>query len=140
MIGSTPSPRSLIRSLSSSWETALKRLEFDIQKYELKLVKAVDCRLAGTLKTHIPAVTVTFTKESVIHFANCNRWANTRPSLPRKWLAKARGIEAHNIPPLCRAGLIKTLGRPDRYCVKHYSRDALGRNLVGPGWLGRFRK
>jgi hypothetical protein len=45
--------------------SGLKRLEQDIQKYELKFVKSADRRLAATLKTHIAAVTVTLTKENV---------------------------------------------------------------------------
>jgi len=55
--------------------------------------------------------------------------------MTKEMVAKALGIAAHNIPPLSREGLIKPLGRPDRYCVKHYSRDALARNLADPGWL-----
>jgi hypothetical protein len=45
--------------------SGLKRLEAEIQKYELKFVKSADRRLAATLNTHIAAVTVTLTKESV---------------------------------------------------------------------------
>ena len=45
--------------------SGLKRLEQGIQKYELKFVKSADCRLAATLSTHIAAVTLTLTKESV---------------------------------------------------------------------------
>jgi hypothetical protein len=45
--------------------SGLKRLEQDIQKYELKFVKSADRRFAATLKTHIAAVTVTLTKENV---------------------------------------------------------------------------
>ena len=45
--------------------SGLKRLEQDIQKYELKFVKSADRRLAATLKTHIAAVTVTLTKENI---------------------------------------------------------------------------
>ena len=45
--------------------SGLKRLEAEIQKYELKFVKSADRRLAATLKTHIAAVTVTLTKENV---------------------------------------------------------------------------
>ena len=45
--------------------SGLKRLEQGIQKYELKFVKSADCRLAATLSTHIAAVTVTLTKESI---------------------------------------------------------------------------
>ena len=45
--------------------SGLKRLEQDIQKYELKFVKSADQRFAATLKTHIAAVTVTLTKENV---------------------------------------------------------------------------
>jgi len=45
--------------------SGLKRLEAEIQKYELKFVKSADRRLAATLNTHIAAVTVTLTKENV---------------------------------------------------------------------------
>ncbi len=45
--------------------SGLKRLEQDIQKYELKFVKAADSRLAATLNTNIAAVTVTLIKENV---------------------------------------------------------------------------
>jgi len=45
--------------------SGLKRLEAEIQKYELKFVKSADRRLVATLNTHIAAVTVTLTKESV---------------------------------------------------------------------------
>jgi hypothetical protein len=45
--------------------SGLKRLEAEIQKYELKFVKSADRRLAATLKTHIAAATVTLTKENV---------------------------------------------------------------------------
>ena len=43
--------------------SGLKRLETEIQKYELKFVKSADRRLVATLNTHIVAVTITFTKE-----------------------------------------------------------------------------
>jgi hypothetical protein len=45
--------------------SGLKRLEQEIQKYELKFVKSADRRLAATLNTHIAAVTVTLAKENV---------------------------------------------------------------------------
>jgi hypothetical protein len=45
--------------------SGLRRLEAEIQKYELKFVKSADRRLAATLNTHIAAVTVTLTKENV---------------------------------------------------------------------------
>jgi hypothetical protein len=45
--------------------SGLKRLEAEIQKYELKFVKSADRRLAATLNTHIATVTITFTKEHV---------------------------------------------------------------------------
>ena len=45
--------------------SGLKRLEHGIQKYELKFVKSADRRLAATLSTHIAAVTLTLTKESI---------------------------------------------------------------------------
>jgi len=43
--------------------SGLKRLENEIQKYELKFVKSADHRLATVLNTHITGVAVTFTKE-----------------------------------------------------------------------------
>ena len=43
----------------------LKSLERAIQKYELKFVKSADRRFAATLKTHVAAVTITFTKENI---------------------------------------------------------------------------
>jgi hypothetical protein len=45
--------------------SGLKRLEQDIQKYELKFVKSADRRLAATLNTHVAAVTIALTKENV---------------------------------------------------------------------------
>ena len=45
--------------------SGLKRLELEIQKYELKLVKSADRRLASSLKTHLAAVTLTLTKENI---------------------------------------------------------------------------
>ena len=43
--------------------SGLKRLENEIQKYELKFVKSADRRLAAVLNTHITSVAITFTKE-----------------------------------------------------------------------------
>ena len=45
--------------------SSLKSLERAIQKYELKFVKSADRRYAATLKTHVAAVAITFTKENV---------------------------------------------------------------------------
>ncbi|MGA2280988.1 MAG: hypothetical protein ABSG80_11880 [Verrucomicrobiota bacterium] len=45
--------------------SGLKSLERAIQKYELKFVKSADRRYAATLKTHVAAVNITFTKENV---------------------------------------------------------------------------
>ena len=45
--------------------SGLKRLEQNIQKYELKFVKSADRRLAETLNTHVAAVAITLTKENV---------------------------------------------------------------------------
>jgi hypothetical protein len=45
--------------------SGLKRLEHEIQKYELKFVKSADRRLATTLNTHVAAVAVNLNKESV---------------------------------------------------------------------------
>lgn len=43
--------------------SGLKFLERAIQKYELKFVKSADRRFAAALKTHVAAVSVTFTKD-----------------------------------------------------------------------------
>ena len=63
-----PPEKMLIRFASANvvvLGSGLKRLEQDIQKYELKFVKSADRRFAATLKTHIAAVTVTLTKENI---------------------------------------------------------------------------
>lgn len=56
-------------------------------------------------------------------------------AMTQEMVAKVLGIAAHNIPPLSRAGLLKPLGRPGRYCVKRFSRDLLARNLADATWL-----
>ena len=40
-------------------------------------------------------------------------------------------------PALSRAGLIKPLGRPQRYCVKHYSCDVLAQQIADISWLDK---
>ena len=57
--------------------------------------------------------------------------------LTKEKVAEALGIATHNIPPLVRAGLLKPLGHPGRYCVKHFSRDALAEKFVSPEWLDK---
>ena len=57
--------------------------------------------------------------------------------MTKEEVAEALGVATHTIPPLSRAGLIKPLGRPQRYCVKHYSRDALAQQLADVGWLDK---
>ena len=52
-------------------------------------------------------------------------------------VAEALGVGRHVIPPLTRVGLVKPLGRPQRYCVKHYSRDQLARNFADADWLDK---
>jgi hypothetical protein len=47
------------------------------------------------------------------------------------------GFEPHEIPPLVRAELLKPLGHPGRYCVKHFSRDALAEKFASPEWLDK---
>ena len=44
--------------------SGLKRLEAEIQKYELKFVKSAERRLAATLNGHIATVIIAFTKET----------------------------------------------------------------------------
>lgn len=45
--------------------SGLNAVERMIQKSDLKFVKSADRRFAATLKTHIAAVTLTFTKENI---------------------------------------------------------------------------
>ena len=66
---------------------------------------------------------------------NLQSLAEYPATMTKEMVAKAMGIAAHNIPPLARAGLLKPLGRPGRYCVKHFSRDLLARNLADANWL-----
>jgi hypothetical protein len=58
-------------------------------------------------------------------------------TMTKEEVAEALGVARHIIPPLSRAGLIKPLGHPQKYCVKHYSRDLLARNLADVGWLDK---
>jgi hypothetical protein len=58
-------------------------------------------------------------------------------TMRKEEVAEALGVGRHIIAPLSRAGLIKPLGHPQKYCVKHYSRDLLARNLADMDWLDR---
>jgi hypothetical protein len=58
-------------------------------------------------------------------------------TMTKEEVAEALGVATHNIPPLSRAGLIKPLGHPQRYCVKHYSRDMLAQQLADVNWLDK---
>jgi hypothetical protein len=63
-----PPEKLLIRFASANvvlLGSGLKRLEGEIQKYQLKFVKSAGRRLAATLNTHIATVTLTLTKESL---------------------------------------------------------------------------
>ena len=60
-----------------------------------------------------------------------------RATMTKEEVADALGVATHIIPPLSRAGLIKPLGRPQRYCVKHYSRDVLAQQLADISWLDK---
>jgi hypothetical protein len=57
--------------------------------------------------------------------------------MTKEKIAQALGIATHNIPPLVRAGLLKPLGHPARYCVKHFSRDALAEKFADQEWLNK---
>ncbi len=62
-----PPEKMLIRFTSANvilMGSGLKRLEGEIQKYELKFVKSAERRLAATLNGHIATVTIAFTKET----------------------------------------------------------------------------
>jgi hypothetical protein len=58
-------------------------------------------------------------------------------TMTKEEVAEALGLATHVIPPLTRAGLIKPLGRPQRYCVKRYSRDVLARKIANVNWLDK---
>ena len=60
-----------------------------------------------------------------------------RATMTKEEVADALGVATHIIPPLSRAGLIKPLGRPQRYCVKHYSRDVLAQQITDISWLDK---
>ena len=60
--------------------------------------------------------------------------------MTKEKVAKALDIGVHNIPVLVRAGLLKPLGHPQRYCVKKFSRDELARNLADKTWLEEAAK
>ena len=57
--------------------------------------------------------------------------------MTKEKVAEALGVATHTIPPLVRSGLLKPLGHPGRYCVKHFSRDALAEKLASPEWLDK---
>lgn len=57
--------------------------------------------------------------------------------LTKEMVAKALGIATHCVPPLVRAGLLKPLGRPGRYCVKYFSRQVLAQNMADEEWLSK---
>jgi hypothetical protein len=57
--------------------------------------------------------------------------------MTKEKVAEALGVAIHNIPPLVRAGLLKPLGRPGRYCAKHLSRDALAEEFASQDWLDK---
>jgi hypothetical protein len=57
--------------------------------------------------------------------------------ITKEKIAGVLGIATHNIPPLVRAGLLKPLGHPGRYCVKYYSRDDLAEKFQDVEWLSK---
>ena len=58
-------------------------------------------------------------------------------TMTKEEVAEAMNLPRHIIPPLSREGLIKPLGHPQKYCVKHYSRDVLARNFADVDWLDK---
>ena len=57
--------------------------------------------------------------------------------MTKEKVAEALGVATHTIPPLVRSGLLKPLGQSGRYCVKHFSRDALAEKFASPEWLDK---
>jgi hypothetical protein len=58
--------------------------------------------------------------------------------ITKEKIAEVLGIATHNIPPLVRAGLLKPLGHPARYCVKYFSRDVLAEKFQDEEWLNKM--
>ena len=55
--------------------------------------------------------------------------------MTKEKVAKALGIARHNHSPAGAGGVDQAFGHPQRYCVKHYSRGLLARNLpTRLGW------
>ncbi|HEV2327892.1 MAG TPA: hypothetical protein VGY56_03780 [Verrucomicrobiae bacterium] len=59
-------------------------------------------------------------------------------TMTKEEVAKALNLPTHIIAPLSRAGLIKPLGHPQKYCVKRYSRDVLARQIADLNWLDKL--
>jgi hypothetical protein len=57
--------------------------------------------------------------------------------MTKEKVAKVLDIGTHNIPVLMRAGLLKPMGHPQKYCVKKFSREALARNIADQVWLDK---
>ena len=60
--------------------------------------------------------------------------------MTKEKVAEALGVATHTIPPLVRSGLLKPLGHPGRYCVKHFSRDALAEKFASPECSIKWRR
>ena len=74
------------------------------------------------------------TTDSPLNIQSLNKY---RATMKKEEVAEALGIARHIIAPLSRAGLIKPLGHPQKYCVKLYSRDLLARTWRM--WIGSTR-
>ena len=59
-------------------------------------------------------------------------------TMTKEEVAEALNLPRHIIPPLSRAGLIKPLGKPQKYCVKRYSRDVLAQQIADANWLDKL--
>ena len=59
-------------------------------------------------------------------------------TMTKEEVAEVLHLPRHIIPPLTRAGLLKPLGTSPKYCVKHYSRDVLARQIVDVNWLDKI--
>ena len=59
-------------------------------------------------------------------------------TMTKEEVAEVLHLPTHIIPPLTRAGLLKPLGNSPKYCVKHYSRDVLAKQIVDVNWLDKI--
>lgn len=64
-------------------------------------------------------------------------WPNPIARLNAEQTAWALNFQAHDIPVLVRAGLLKPLGNPRQSAVKYYSALVVQQHAMDPAWLSK---